>query len=82
MVKLIPGTKTTVEDVYIANKANSGHFRPGEWAKVIDLVWLTPSSGGRRLCAHILYEDGFEDYVVFDLLQFDIMSETDYRGRA
>ena len=78
MVKHHPsGFKT--EDAYAVNKPG-GAFRPGEPAKIIDLVWLTPEGGEPRLCVHLLYPDGAEDYAVYDLLQMDLISETDYKN--
>lgn len=73
MVKQYPGYKT--EDVYVVGKA--GHLRAGEPAKVVDFVWLTPNNGERRLCVHILFDDGVEDFFVYDLMEMHIYSETE-----
>ncbi len=76
MVKDFGGFLT--EDLYVANKPG-GWFRPGEWAKVIDLVWLTPDGGDPRLCLHLLYEDGVEDFMVLDFNAFEMRRETEHR---
>lgn len=73
MVKQYLGFKT--EDVYVIGKA--GHFRAGEPAKVVDFVWLTPENKERRLCVHVLFNDGAEDFFVYDLMEMDIFSESD-----
>ena len=70
-----------VEPIYVVSKMG-GSFRPGLPAKVIDIVWGTPEGADGRLCLHVMYEDGVEDYCVFDLLDFDIISETEYEQRV
>ena len=76
MVNQHDGFKT--EPVYIVAK-NPGSFRVGEPAKVVDIVWLTPEGGERRVCLHVLYSDGVEDFCVFDLMDMHLVSESDVK---
>ena len=65
-----------IQDAYYVAKPG-GAFRPGEPAKIIDLVWVSPSGNDPRLCVHVIYEDGVEDYSVFDLLAGNIVTAED-----
>jgi hypothetical protein len=55
---------------------HSNSFRPGEPAKIIGVVFVTPDGFPARVCYEVLYKDGRKDFVALsDSLNFQIVSE-------
>lgn len=74
-----------VKDVYYIGKGHHS-YRRGEPARVIGVKMVTPDAEGatERLCYHVRYEDGTEDYcVIGDTNNYSIVTMEDIlNGRA
>lgn len=64
-----------------------GHFRAGEWARVVDAVFVIPSPHERdqkpppRLCWYVAFPDGTTDYWPVGE-PYEIKPALWYEGRA
>ena len=60
-MNLLP-TDMKREDVYLVN-THRYLYRPGTPARIIGIDMCTPGDKSPRLCYHILYADGQDDWV-------------------
>lgn len=57
-------------------------FQSGKPAEIIGVLFVTPEGCDARLCYHIRFENGQEDFVpVSESHHFEIISEEDVRSR-
>lgn len=64
------------EDAYIVG-VHRHTFRPGEPAKIVRTVMISPDGSEPRPAFLVVYPDGATDYIVIDFLTMRIVSERD-----
>lgn len=57
-------------------------YNAGKPGEIIGLVWMTPMGLPKRLCYHVKWKDGTQDYFpVIDSANIRIISEADFKAK-